>query len=278
MAVTGPRSPRPVSPGRPRKGGPARTASTTHGAHGLARRGGTASSAELFAARAKANRRRPWRRIAIALVAAALAAGAVWLLWFSPYLVVRQVEVEGVSGSEAAAVSDLAEVPLGEPLMRVDTAAISERVRGQVAIAEARTSRSWPSTVTITVRPRTPALVLKNSQGQLEVVDASGIAFGVVPEAPHGVPLVEAASEAGRSKEALKAALSLIRTLPADLAGQVSAINVSSANLVTFTLGQVQVTWGGADQPERKIQVLRALLKTGPAGIDVSAPDTPTTR
>ena len=214
----------------------------------------------------------------MALVVAAVIAGVGWLVWFSPYLVVRQVEVEGVSGADAAAVTEIAKVPIGQPLARVDTAAISERVRGKVSIAEARTSRSWPDAVTITVRPRVPALVLKNSQGQLEVVDATGVSFGVVPEPPAGVPLVEASSTSGESKDALKAALSLIRTLPDDLAAQVSSINVSSANLVTFTLGGVQVTWGGADEPQRKVQVLRALLKTGPEMIDVSAPDTPTTR
>ena len=266
---------RPASPRASQRGARAAGSGTTHG---LARRGSVANSADLFAARARARRRRPWRRIAIALAVAAVVGGLVWLVWFSPHLVVRQVEVEGVSGAEVAAITEVARVPMGLPLARVDTAAISERVRSRISIAEARTSRSWPSTVTVTVRPRTPALVLKNPQGQLEVVDATGVAFGTIPEVPVGVPLVEAASESGQSKEALKAALSLIRTLPDDLAGQVSAINVSSANLVTFTLGEVKVTWGGADQPQRKVQVLRALLKTGPTEIDVSTPDTPTTR
>ena len=93
-----------------------------------------------------------------------------------------------------------------------------------------------------------------------------------------GVPLVTASSDAGSSKEALKAALSLIRALPADLADQITTISVSSANLVTFKLGEVDVVWGGADQPTRKVAILRALLKTGPTAIDVSAPDTPVTR
>lgn len=266
-----------VSSRGPKTTGPIRTGSGSSG-HGTARRARAASSVDLFAARARARRRRPWRRIAIGLAIAAVLVVVAWLVWFSPYLVVRHVEVEGVSGAEASAVSELAHVPIGQPLIRVDTAAISERVRGKVAIAEVRTGRSWPSTITITVRPRTPALVLKNSQGQLEVVDATGVTFGVVTEPPAGVPTVEASSSSGESKDALKAALSLIRTLPADLEAQVSAINVSSANLVTFTLGGVQVTWGGADEPQRKIQILRALLKTSPQAIDVSAPDTPTTR
>ena len=205
-------------------------------------------------------------------------AGVVWLLWFSPYVVVRDVHVEGVGGDEAAAVENVAKVPLGQPMMQVDTGAITDRVRGRLTVAEARTSRSWPATITITVRPRTPALVLKNSQGQLEVVDATGVAYDQVGAPPAGVPLVTASSDAGSSKDALKAALSLIRALPADLADQITTISVSSANLVTFKLGEVDVVWGGADQPTRKVAILRALLKTGPTAIDVSAPDTTVTR
>ena len=79
------------------------------------------------------------------------------------------------------------------------------------------------ATITITVRPRTPALVLKNSQGQLEVVDATGVAYDQVSAPPAGVPLVTASSDAGSSKDALKAALSLIRALPADLASSLAS-------------------------------------------------------
>ena len=53
---------------------------------------------------------------------------------------------------------------------------------------------------------------------------------------------------------------------------------MSTANLVSFTLGGVDVVWGGADAADRKLRILEALLPTDPAVIDVSAPDTPVTR
>ena len=148
----------------------------------------------------------------------------------------------------------------------------------RITVAEARTTRSWPHTITIDVRPRVAALVLKNPEGQLEVVDATGVKFGAVETAPSGIPVVTAESAEGAERDALKAALSLVRALPRDLSDQVGTITVSSANLVTFTIGEVAVTWGGADEPQRKVEILRALLKTGPTEVDVSAPDTPTTR
>jgi cell division protein FtsQ len=212
------------------------------------------------------------------LLVLALTGALVWTVWFSTLLTLRTVTVEGVGGAERTAVIEAAKAPLGVPLVSVDTDAITERVRGRITVAEARVTRSWPHAITITVQPRVAALVLKNPQGQLEVVDATGVIFGQVPAAPPGVPVVSAASDAGADKSALMAALSLIKALPKDLADQVTTITVSSANLVTFTLGDVPVTWGGADQPARKIQILRALLKTHPSAIDISAPDTPVTR
>ena len=44
--------------------------------------------------------------------------------------------------------------------------------------------------MSVEVVPRTAALVVKNPQGSLEVVDAEGVAFREVAKAPAGVPLV----------------------------------------------------------------------------------------
>ena len=53
---------------------------------------------------------------------------------------------------------------------------------------------------------------------------------------------------------------------------------MTSADLVTLQLGDVSVVWGGLADGSKKLTVLRALLPTHPAVIDVSAPDTPVTR
>ena len=216
----------------------------------------------------------------MALVAGALALVAllVWLVWWSPVLSVRQVQVEGLPAAEARAVTQLAAVERGTPLARVDTDAAAARVRQRITVAEVSVDRSWPSTVTIRAVPRTPVLVVKNPQGQLEVVDIDGVAYTRVATRPPGVPLVTATSAKGTSQEALRSALSLVRALPASMADDVTEIRVGSADLVTFQLGRQTVVWGGQEQPERKVAILRALLPTKARTIDVSAPDTPVTR
>ncbi|WP_299442333.1 cell division protein FtsQ/DivIB [uncultured Phycicoccus sp.] len=239
---------------------------------------GLASSATRFRDRALEHRRRPWRRALGATVAVATVAGVVWVGGWTDVLGVHDVEVTGVSGGEAAAVAELVAVPTGTPLVRVDTEAVEAAVRARVTVAEVSVRRAWPRTLEVDVVPRTAAIVLKNPQGRLQVVDATGVAFGTVKKAPKGVPVVTAAGAEATTPQALTAALAFLEALPDDLERRVTSVTVSSANLVTFTIGSRTVVWGGADSGDLKVRVLRALLTTKAKVIDVSAPETPVTR
>ncbi|QIM20648.1 FtsQ-type POTRA domain-containing protein [Phycicoccus sp. HDW14] len=239
---------------------------------------GLESSATRFRERAIARRRRPWRRALSALLAVALVAGAGWVVGWTGLLGVHDVEVAGVTGAEAQAVEQLVRVSEGTPLVRVDTAAVERSVRARVTVAEVSVRRSWPRTLVVDVVPRVPAIVVKGPSKSLDVVDATGVSFGRVTKAPKGVPVVTATGSRAMTPEALQAALALLRDLPEDLAKDVSAVTVSSANLVTFTMRRHTVVWGGEDEADLKIRVLRALLTTTAKVIDVSAPDTPVTR
>ncbi|MGL4743670.1 MAG: cell division protein FtsQ/DivIB [Dermatophilaceae bacterium] len=249
-------------------------AATSH--HAVER--GLASSRARFARRAASRRRHPWWRVLGVATAASVVGGLVWLVGWSTLLAVDEVRVTGASKAAARSVVDRAGVVRGTPLVMVDTDVVAERVRGDITVAEVSVHRSWPGAVVVEVVHREPAIVVRNPRGQLEVVDVEGVAFGTVTAAPPGVPTVSAAAEAGMTPAALQAALTLLTTLPADLARQVTAVTVSSADLVTFRLGARTVVWGGGQESARKVAVLRALLPGRSAMIDVSAPDTPVTR
>jgi cell division protein FtsQ len=239
---------------------------------------GVSSSANRFRERALSNRRRPWRRALLVVLAAVVLGLLAWVVGWSTWLGVDDVEVTGVTGAEAGAVAELVAVPLGTPLARVDTDAVGARVRERITVAEVSVRRSWPGTLSVEVVPRSAALVVRNPQGRLEVVDAEGVTFATVRSAPKGVPVVTATGAEGTTREALLSSLALLEALPSDMATAVSGIRVSSANLVTFTLGPRTVVWGGGEDSARKVAILSALLKTKAKVIDVSAPDTPVTR
>jgi cell division protein FtsQ len=231
-----------------------------------------------FERRAAAVRRRPRTLLAIVAGLAVVAAVVVWLVAFSSVLATRTVTVTGLADpQEQAAVVAAAAVPIGTPLARVDTGGAVDRVAAIPTVASVSVSRSWPSTVVVSVQRKVPVLAVKNPQGQLQVVDASGVPFETVSTLPSGVAQVNAASDAP-DPEGIRTAISILQLLPAERRAQVSAVTVTSADLVTLQLGKVSVVWGGIADGPKKLAVLQALLATNPAVVDVSAPDTPITR
>ncbi len=230
-----------------------------------------------FEQRAAAARRRPWRLVGAAVVALALVAGLGWVVWASPLLVVDDVVVTGVEGADREAALQAAAVPIGEPLARIDSAAVAQRVGSLSIVKRAVVTRSWPRTLVVTVTPRVGMLVVRNSEGTLQVVDEDGVAFRDVEQVPTGLAVVNG-SGARPAPEGLQAVIEVLRILPADQRATISQISVTSASMVTFTLGEVEVIWGGRGSQEKKAKVLQVLLATKPKVIDVSAPDTPVTR
>jgi cell division protein FtsQ len=210
--------------------------------------------------------------------ALALVAGGVWLVQFSPVLVARSVRVQGVPHGAVAEIMRKADVPMGTPMVRIDKAAIAQRVIATATLAEVSVDLSWPSTIVITASPRVPVLAVKNPQGQVQVVDSEGVAYATVSTPPKGVPLINTV-ENPPTKDSLRAGITVLRALDAGQRARVTNVIVSGANMVTLKLGSVTVVWGGASQPELKVKVLTALLgHKGFGTIDVSAPSTPVTR
>ncbi|MGV1008791.1 MAG: cell division protein FtsQ/DivIB [Dermatophilaceae bacterium] len=237
----------------------------------------TAPARMRFERRAARVRRRPLRLALAGLLAVALLAGLTWVIAFSPALAATSVRVEGVQQGDESAVLDAAKVPLGTPLVRLDTAGIAERVRGQVRLAkQVAVYRSLPQTVVVEVVPRTALLAVRSGDGLVSLVDEDGVSFRDVDTAPTGLPVVE--SSAAPDQGGLVATVEVLRLLSDAQRATVSDLSVSGSGRVTFRLGKVEVVWGGSDDGPKKLAVLNALLKTDPAHVDVSAPDTPVTR
>ena len=210
------------------------------------------------------------RRIIIACVLAVLVlAGAIWLLWFSSVLTVKQVRVVGVEGTLADQALATAAVPVGIHLARLDTDAAAARVLelGWVATAEVR--RGWPSEAVVAVTPRSPIAAMKNST--TSGVDAEGVAFDVDPSVLKGLPLVDA------TDDALVESMKVLVSLPPDIAKRVDAVAAQSKDSVELTLRSGDlVRWGSAERAEEKVAVLRALMDRRAEVIDVTSPETPT--
>jgi cell division protein FtsQ len=215
---------------------------------------------------------------ACAFVALALLAGAGWLVEFSPVLVAKHVKVVGAPPGQVSVIVKRAAIPMGRPLVKIDTRAAGRRVIVLATLAKVTVSRSYPNTILIVATPRVPVLAVRNSQGQVQVVDSQGFAYATVKVAPKGVPLISTVENLS-SLQSMRAAMAVLRALSPAQQAQVTNVTVQGPNMVTFKLGAVLVMWGGDSEPELKVKVMTDLLRqNNVVTIDVSAPRTPVIR
>jgi cell division protein FtsQ len=215
-------------------------------------------------------RRRLMRIIGLIVIVIALAA-TVWLVWFSAVLSVSIVRVVGVGGDRAATIQRAAGIPTGVPLARVDTDAAQRRVLALPWVASADVRRGWPSEIVVAVTARQPIAVV-SADGKRSAVDADGVSFAPPEAMPKDLPTVTAKGDG------LAAAMSVLASLPADLARRVVSLDATTLDDVTLTLRSGDtVRWGSAEQPEFKAEVLRALMNRKADVYDVTAPELPTT-
>lgn len=236
-----------------------------------------ASTVQRFAARARAARRRSRRPLLVGAGVVVLLVALAVFAWAGPVLVVRHVEVRGVSGERAQQVQAAVAAPIGEPLLRANTSVLAARVQRLPFVASVDVGRGWPRTLVITVDARTPAAAVPLPGGDYQLVDPGGVAYARTGRAPHGLPVIRLGPGAPE-RPTLVAALAVLQQLPGSLRHQVTAVTASSPDAVTLTIAKKTVVWGSAADTERKARIFSALRRTKATVYDVSSPDTPVLR
>ncbi|HSV40818.1 MAG TPA: FtsQ-type POTRA domain-containing protein [Nocardioidaceae bacterium] len=231
-----------------------------------------------FARRRIARRLGRLRPLLTVLGVAAAIGGLVWLFFFSTVLAVENVDVKGTDVVSVAKVRELADVPLGDPLARIDTAAVQARVEDLAAVKSVEVSRCWPDTVCIDITERQSVAVV-DKEGNLWGLDDSGILFRQYTERPAGLPLVR--MKATTSTDALAESAEIIAALPESIAKRVDYLDVRTVDEISLQLrsGAI-VIWGSADDSYNKVRVLGPLLEARPGATEynVSVPGSPTAR
>lgn len=217
------------------------------------------------------------RRIAITFVTLALAAGGVWVAFFSPVFAFSSsaVVVSGEDGTLVTADSVRSSIASfeGVPLTRLNTQAVARAVESNVAVRSASVSRRWPTSLRVSVTMRT-GMAVEAASGGYWLVDDQGVAFQQVPSAGE-YPLATLPED--RATGAADIA-SVLGALDEATRAQVSAVT-STGTQVNFTLrGGQTVKWGTRGDAPQKARVLATLLANVQASTyDVSSPNHPVT-
>ncbi|MGH3563588.1 MAG: cell division protein FtsQ/DivIB [Mycobacterium sp.] len=216
-------------------------------------------------------------KMALATVlAAVVVVGLGLILYFTPVMSARNIEVTGIGAVTRDEVLDAAKVQPGTPLLQIDTGQVADRVAAIRRVASTRVQRQYPSALWIAVVERVPVVVKDLADGP-HLFDRDGVDFATAPSPPMLAYLD--VDDPGPADPATKAALQVMTALQPEVASRVSRVAVPSVASITLALtdGRV-VVWGSTDRTAEKAQKLTALLTQAGHTYDVSSPDLPTVK
>ncbi len=198
---------------------------------------------------------------------------------YSPLMALRDVRVEGAQRIPAAEVQAAFADVIGTPLPLIDSAEVHAALARFPLIETYSTETVPPGTLVVRIVERTPVGVIDTGSG-LELVDAAGVVIDRPEELPAGQPLIEV--DGGVADEGFRAVAAVVRSLPADVRGQLTGATAATADDVRLELaGGASVVWGSAEDSALKATVLATLMRAAPpdtvAQYDVSAPSSPVT-
>ncbi|MFI8788066.1 cell division protein FtsQ/DivIB [Streptomyces sp. NPDC055105] len=235
-------------------------------------------------------------------VALLLGAATIWILYGSQWLRVERVTTSGTGVLTPAQVRAAAAVPVGAPLISVDTGDIEDRLRRKLPrIDSVEAVRSWPHGIGLKVTEREPVLIVENgangkngenresgsNAGKFVEIDAKGVRFATVQKAPRGVPRLELTPDQAGAAASLRRfgpdrlvreAVRVAGDLPPAVARDTRAVKVRSYDDVSLELsGGRTVAWGSGEKGDTKATTLTALMKAAPKArhFDVSVPTAP---
>jgi len=227
--------------------------------------------------------RRQWVGLALTvLVLACVVAGAAVVAVRTSVLGVRTVAVSGGSAGLDAQVAAVVAVPLGTPLLRVDTSAVAARVAALPTVSSVVVTRGYPHTLNVRVTPRQVVAAVQTSTGYA-LLALDGRTVGTVPtlaRVPAWVVMLATPLGGTSVSAATRAqALAVAAELPPPLVARVAYIQAGDPEAVQLVLrSHAVVRWGDASQGALKARVLAALLRMSGTVYDVTAPLNPAVR
>jgi cell division protein FtsQ len=198
-----------------------------------------------------------------------LGASLIALVFFTPVLGVRDVDVRGAVHEDEAAVVAAAGLPEGATLAEIPVRSIASGVETLAWVRRAEVTRKLPWTVQIKVIERTPVAIV-DAAGTRGLVDEDGVVLeyippganplaGSLPNVSGSVPLPEPgrrwADEDGA--ELLVAA----SEIPAELVPHIARVWIEDGHMNVVLRGDTPVRFGPPEAVAHKSAVLLALLE-----------------
>jgi len=226
-----------------------------------------------------------WRRrapIAVAIVLV-LAAAAVYAATASPLFRARTLNVEGTGKLGRAQILHLAQIDTTTNILWLSGSTVSGRLMASPWVRSATVTKSYPSTLTISVVERSAVAATESGDSWLALA-ADGTALELLKKMPPGLPLiVGAASPAiGRLSAETTPAATAVGLMNEETRSQVEKVVVApDGTLRLFLVGGGRVEYGEAVELKDKADSLSGILSWAQENhsrirtVDLTAPAAP---
>jgi cell division protein FtsQ len=208
---------------------------------------------------------------------AAVVVVVIGLVLVSQLLTVKKVQIDGTVNQDAASVQDASGIDDGDRMAGIDTGSAASAVSSLPWVDTVTVSRSWPSTVKITVTEHTAVGVLDDG-GTPVAVDTGGHQF-LRDARPEGATPMRVSST---DQDAVTAAAEVLRAqdeMDPEFRAGVTEVDAPASDSVTLKFGDDrEIFWGTSDRADEKAEATRIVLTREGARWNVSNPAQPAVR
>ncbi|BAU96490.1 cell division protein FtsQ [Corynebacterium suranareeae] len=210
------------------------------------------------------------------VVAVAAILGVV--AWFVPILKVGTIEVTGATRTDPDQVVEVSGIVEGENLLRIDATSAGHNIVGLPWVKSVTVNRTLPSTVTVDLVEREPAVFVKRSDGD-HIFDSEGkeILIGTPP-----VGTVEVSGTDEQNTEVFPAVIEVINAIKLQDAQMVENIQIVDAPDqfdISLKLNDGrEIYWGSSENNHDKAVAMSTVLKREGQHWNISSPSMVTVR
>lgn len=215
---------------------------------------------------------------------------ALYLFLQSPFFHLEGIDIRGTGYFSEADIMAIGGLQRGQNLFDIDMGELTERLRAEPLVKDARVKRHWPSRLAVMLTERQPVAAIV-ADGVLWSLDAEARVLGEVT-APLGLAVIRMPAEIPKvvpgiflSDPMVRAATGVAAEMPEMLALCVVEIHVTTVGEIELlTRDGVVAKLGAWRDMGEKMQILLSLLQQAaergalPSVVDVRHPDKPVVR
>lgn len=204
------------------------------------------------------------------------------VLWFSPLLAVKNINVHGTKLSNAETLTSKLDSFKGTPLPQVSSERVLKLLQEDPTVQDVVVQAQTPATLDVQVIEYVPVAIRRDENGENLVAADGHVLVPATKEHAESLPLIEL--PAGNQDPAVFSAVTtVLGELRADVRSQLTSATASTIDSVQLKLSDGRtIVWGSAADGAKKAAVLEALLTVDPKEsgqtIDVSSPDHPVSK